>query len=119
MTEFFEKTIANPVNLTAAIISLIALGCAVAFALVSPKLCWLILKNLRRNLLRPISPGPATMALALMVRRIWTVSAFIAPQTGESPKDINLSVPEACQLRSQFPPAYARYLNPEDSSFLP
>src|SRR5262249_55722760 len=91
----------------------------VAFAVLSPKMCLLIVKNLRRNLLRTILTSSAIMVLVLMVTGIVTVLVGLDRYTAEKAKDFKLIIMDRYQVPSQLPSSYADYFNPSLSSCLP
>src|SRR5262245_49872828 len=96
----------------------VLLGTAAVLVLF-PKLCLLIVKNLRRNLLRTVLISLAIVVLVVMVTMILTVVTFLDQVTEEKSQDIKLIVTERWQLPSQMPMTHARYLDPQSSDFLP
>ncbi|HZZ78856.1 MAG TPA: ABC transporter permease [Gemmataceae bacterium] len=116
MQNFFSRTfleiIRDPVNLTAALIGLIALFGGAAYLIVYPKLFMLGLKNLRRNLVRTLLTSTAIGVLAFMITMIWTVIYFIGLATTERAKDLKIIITERWQIPSQMPMTHASYLDP-------
>lgn len=74
------------------------------------KLFFLILKNVRRNLIRTILTVVGTMILVLVVTVIWSVLAFLDRATSEQSQNIKGIVTERWQIPSQMPFSYARPL---------
>ena len=99
----FLEMIHDPVNLTAGMISLIAIFGGAAYVIVYPKLFLLGLKNLHRNLVRTLLTGTAIGVLAFMITMIWTVIYFIGLATTERSKDLKIIITERWQIPSQMP----------------
>jgi len=99
-------------------VALVPVLTGLLFAVVSPKLFLLVVKNLRRNLLRTALTCLATMVLVFMVTLIWTVVYFLDQITLEKSKDLKLIVTERWQLPSQMPLTHADYLNPDNPKFI-
>jgi len=119
MSAFFEDTLNNPINLIAAIISIVVVLAGLVYAITSPKMVMLAIKNLRRNLLRTMLTSLAIMVMVMMVTLIWTVVYFLDMATTEKAADFKLIVTERWQLPSQLPLTHADYLNPEKPKFIP
>ncbi len=117
--EVLQELLASPLTLGCVIFSLLTVGSGVAFAVLSPKMCLLIVKNLRRNLLRTILTSSAIMVLVLMVTGIVTVLVGLDRYTAEKAKDFKLIIMDRYQVPSQLPSSYADYFNPSLSSCLP
>jgi len=98
--------------------SVLVVGIGAVFALLSPKLFLLIVKNLRRNLLRTILTAGAIMILALMVTSIATVLDGLDRFTEEKAKNLKLIISDRFQVPSQMPLSYASYLDPTSPSFI-
>jgi putative ABC transport system permease protein len=101
------------------VLSLVVLAASLAVLCLYPKLCLLMLKNLRRNMLRTGLTSVAIIVLVFMVTIIWTVVNFLDSVTEEQSKEIKLIVTEKWQLPSQMPLTHADYLNPQNPKFLP
>ncbi|MCI0377908.1 MAG: ABC transporter permease [Gemmataceae bacterium] len=114
-----DELLANPVTLLCVVISLAVVVAGLVFAVTSPRMLLLVIKNLRRNLGRTTITCLATMVLVAMVTMIWTVIYTLDMVTTEKSKDFKLVVTERWQIPSQMPPTHADYLNPESPKFLP
>src|SRR3954454_19994751 len=114
MSEFF----ANPVTLTAAVISASALAFGVYFIVFFPRLFMLGLKNLRRHLVRTALTGLATMVLVFVITVIWTIVFNLDQAMREKSKDLKLIITEKWQVPSLLPMTHANYLNPTSQYFL-
>jgi putative ABC transport system permease protein len=108
----FLEMIHDPVNLTAGLISLIAVFGGAAYIIVYPKLFLLGLKTLRRNLVRTLLTGTAIGVLAFMITMIWTVIYFIGLATIERSRDLKIIITERWQIPSQMPMTHGAYLDP-------
>src|SRR5687767_1131273 len=109
----------SPVTAVCAAISITVLVAGVLFVVLSPRLFFLALKNLRRNLVRTLLTTTATMVLVFMITMIWTVLYFLDLVTREQSKNLKIIVTERWQLPSQVPMTYADYLDPRKPAFLP
>ncbi|MCI0641653.1 MAG: ABC transporter permease [Gemmataceae bacterium] len=114
-----EQLLANPITLLCLVISLAVVVAGLVFAITSPRLFLLVIKNLRRNLVRTMLTCLATMVLVAMVTMIWTVIYTLDMVTTEKSKDFKLVVTERWQIPSQMPMTHADYVNPESPKFLP
>lgn len=112
LMQTFLELIHDPVNLTALVISLLALFGGAAYILVYPKLFLLGLKNLRRHIVRTLLTGTAIGVLAFMITMIWTVIYFIEAATAERAKDLKIIITERWQIPSLLPMTHASYLDP-------
>jgi putative ABC transport system permease protein len=63
-------------------------------------------KSLRRNLLRTVLAGLATLVLVFVVTMVWTVLYFLDQVTAEKTKDLKAIVTERWQIPSQMPFTY-------------
>jgi putative ABC transport system permease protein len=70
----------------------------------------LIFKSLRRNPLRTVLTGTATMLLVLVITLIWSVLWLLDLVTTERSKDFKAIVTERWQIPSQMPLSYERIL---------
>ncbi len=70
----------------------------------------LIFKSLRRNPLRTLLTGTATMLLVLVITMIWSVLWLLDLVTTERSKDFKAIVTERWQIPSQMPLSYERIL---------
>jgi putative ABC transport system permease protein len=118
MERFLEQLL-TPVNLTAVVITLVALVAGLVYAVARPKMFMLLVKNLRRNIVRTLLISLATMVLVAKVTLIWTVIYFLDQVTQEKAKDFKLIITERWQIPSQMPLTHADYLDPDNSKFLP
>jgi putative ABC transport system permease protein len=66
----------------------------------------LIVKSLRRNIVRSLLTGLATMVLVLVVTMVWSVLGMLDAITTEKSKDLKAIVTERWQIPSQMPYAY-------------
>jgi putative ABC transport system permease protein len=98
--------------------SVAILAAAVLVLVINPRLCLLILKNLRRNMLRTMLTAVAIAVFALMISMIWTVVSFLDASMEEKSQDIKLIITERWQLPSQMPLTHANYLNPDSPDFM-
>jgi putative ABC transport system permease protein len=71
---------------------------------------WLILDNLRRNIVRTLLTSMGTMVMVLVVVTVFSVLTFLARQTEEKSQNLKGIVTERWQLPSQMPYAYASSL---------
>lgn len=71
------------------------------------KFCFLILKNIRRNLLRTSLTALSTMALVFVVTLVWSVLAFLDEVTAEKNQNLKAIVSERWQFPSMMPLPYA------------
>jgi putative ABC transport system permease protein len=108
----------SPFVLISAVLSLIPLVAGLVFAVTSPRLFLLIVKNLRRNMLRTGLTAFAIAVLVLMVTLIWTVVHALDEMTVEKAKDIKLIVAERWKNPSMMPLTHAHYLNPNKPQFI-
>ena len=118
METILRDILENPITLASVIISALFVVAGGVFALASPKLFVLMVKNLFRNLVRTVLTCLATMVLVLVVTLIWTVVYFLDQVTRDKAKDLKLIITERWQLPSQVPPTHADYLNPESPKFI-
>ncbi|MBI2808501.1 MAG: ABC transporter permease [Planctomycetes bacterium] len=118
-TRLYEQIAADPINLAAAIITLIVLVAGAAYIVTYPRLFMLGLKNLRRHFLRTALTSAAIGVLAFMITTIWTIIFFIDLITVERSKDLKIIVTYRWSVPSQMPITHADYLNPASSQFLP
>jgi putative ABC transport system permease protein len=119
-TRIYEQIAADPVNLIAAILSLIVLIAGAAYVVTSPRLFVLGVKNLKRNLLRTSLTAAAIAVLALMITIIWTIIYFIELITVERSKDLKIIVTYKWSVPSQLPKTHADYFDPRHpESLLP
>jgi len=100
------------------VFSVLILGALVAFAVLSPKLFLLIIKNLRRNMLRTVLTAVAIMVLVLMVTGIGTVLVGLDYFTEEKAKNLKLIITDRYQVPSLLPSSYANYLDPTSPGFI-
>ena len=110
---------ANPVNITATLISALVIVAGLIYVITSPRMVLLAVKNLRRNLVRTILTGLVIMVLVAMVTIIWSVMSFMDSLMQEKSADFKLILSERWMLPSQMPATHADYLNPESPKFLP
>jgi putative ABC transport system permease protein len=115
----FAMSLSFFINYGAMAFSLVMLVIIAVVFLIYPKLCLLMIKNLRRNLLRTLLSATAIVVLVFMVTMIWTVVSFLDASTEEKSQEIKLIVTEKWQLPSQMPLTHANYLNPKHPNFLP
>src|SRR6516164_8370604 len=101
------------------VFSVLMLAAGLVVFVIYPKLCMLMVKNLRRNLLRTTLTAAVTVAFAFTVTLIWTVVSFLDGAMEEKSQDIKLIVTEKWQLPSQMPLTHASYLDPKHPNFLP
>src|SRR5438552_9394267 len=113
-----SELVLNPFVLISALLSLIPLVAGVIFAVTSPRLFVLIVKNLRRNMLRTGLTAFAIAVLVLMVTLIWTVVHALDAMTAEKAKDMKLIVAERWKNPSMMPLTHAHYLNPNKPQFI-
>ncbi len=118
LANFIDDLLSSPVSLVAFVLSLAVAGYGATYAVTSPRLFLLGLKNLRRNLLRTLLTTLATIVLVFMVSLIWTVISGLDKVTQEKSKDFKLIITERWQLPSQLPMTHANYLDPANSGFL-
>src|SRR5947208_3120411 len=95
--------------------SALVLGTCLVYAVLNPRLCLLIVKNLRRNMLRTILTSVVIMVLVLMVTGIATVLVGLERFTEEKAKDLKLILTDRYQVPSMMPLSYAGYLDPSSS----
>ncbi|HEX4131410.1 MAG TPA: ABC transporter permease [Pirellulales bacterium] len=74
------------------------------------KFVFLILKNLRRNLLRTVLTALGTVVLVFVVTLVWSVLSFLDDVTSEKSTNLKAIVTERWQIPSQMPFAYAATL---------
>jgi putative ABC transport system permease protein len=98
--------------LVSAFLTLVPLLGGAFLALLQPKLCLLIVKNLRRNGLRTGLTAIAVAVLVLMVTLVWTVVHSLDAATRERSRDMKLIVAERWRNNSMMPLSHAHYLNP-------
>jgi putative ABC transport system permease protein len=67
----------------------------------------LVVKSLRRNIVRTLLTGLATMVFVFVVTLVWTILAALDAATTEKSKDLKAIVTERWQLPSQMPFSYA------------
>lgn len=119
MTYLLDQLLGNPLSLIALVVSAAVIAFGVYFIAFRMRLFLLGLKNLRRNLLRTVLTGLATMVLVFMVTVIWTVIFGLEQATREKAKDLKIIVTERWQVPSQLPMTHANYLNPSSPYLLP
>jgi putative ABC transport system permease protein len=100
-------------------ISSVMVVAGVVVGVIYPKLCMVMVKNLRRNLLRTMLTAVAIVVLVVMLTMILTVVSFLDASMEEKSQDIKLIVTEKWQLPSQMPLTHANYLDPKHPNFLP
>jgi putative ABC transport system permease protein len=69
-----------------------------------------MLKSLRRNLVRTVLTGLATMVLVFVVTLVWSVFALLDKVTAAKSRDFKAIVTEKWQIPSMMPYAYANSL---------
>src|SRR5215470_13137218 len=94
MATFFEDLLTSPINMIAAVISVIVIVLGIAYAVTSPKMLLLAVKNLRRNLVRTTLTGLAIMVLVIMITLIWTVIYFLDKSMTEKTANFKLIIME-------------------------
>jgi putative ABC transport system permease protein len=108
--EQLMKFLDNPLNLVGLAIVLL-LG---ALALVYRRPVWFtlkfVVKSLRRNLMRTVLTGLATVFLVFIITLIWSMLTFLGLATEEKSKDFKAIVTERWNIPSQMPPSYLRSL---------
>lgn len=109
---FLNDVLENPVTLAITLVAAVPLLLGLFFALFSPRLSRLIIKNLGRNRVRTLLTCLATMILVLMVTLIWTVVFYLDAATRDKAQNLKVIVTERWQLPSQLPMPYANYLDP-------
>ena len=75
-----------------------------------PKFLFIIVKNIRRNLVRSTLTGLGTMVLVLVVTAVWSVLSFIEAQTTEKANDFKVLVTEKNKAPSRLPYSYVNSL---------
>jgi putative ABC transport system permease protein len=115
---FLDDLLSNPLTQIITVIGLGPMVAGLVLALWSPRLCLLVVKNLRRNLLRTSLTALAIMVLVFMITLICTVLFSLHRMTTEKSKDFKLIVTERWQLPSQLPPTHANYLDPTKPQFI-
>lgn len=75
------------------------------------KLLWLIVKNLRRNLLRTTLTALGTIVLVFVVTLVWSVLSFLDTAMAGKSANFKAIVTERWQIPSQMPFAYAASLS--------
>src|SRR5262249_51881351 len=108
----------SPLFLLSVCLCAVPLTAGVIFAVLSPKLFLLILKNLRRNLLRTGSTALALAVLVFMLTTIWTVLKAVDDLTSERSRDLKLIVEDRWKNPSMMPLAHAHYLDPTMPQFI-
>jgi putative ABC transport system permease protein len=99
---FLLKFLDNPVNVivAAAVVLLLVLG------VVNHHYVRFVFKSLRRNLLRTILTGLATMVMVLVVTIVWSILKLVDDLTAEKSKNFKAIVTAKYQVPSQLPNAY-------------
>ena len=75
------------------------------------KFAFLILKNIRRNLLRSTLTGLGTMVLVFVVTLVWSILALLDMVTVEKSQNLKAIVTERWSIPSRMPFAYADSLS--------
>lgn len=75
------------------------------------KLIWLMIKNLRRNLIRSTLTALGTMVLVFVVTLVWSILSFLQKATDEKSSNLKAIVTERWQIPSQMPFSYAASLS--------
>lgn len=109
---FLRDLLQNPFTMLAFLLGTVPLFLGLILLAFNPKLFFLIVKNLGRNIVRTLLTCLAIMVLVFMITLIWTVVFFLDTITREQAKDMKVIVTERWQLPSQMPLTYADYLNP-------
>ena len=97
------KFLDSPFNILALCVALLV----IVFIALNAKHSLYVLKSLRRNLLRTILTGAATMVLVFVVTVVWTILGFLEQVTEEKSKDFKAIITEKWQIPSQMPMKYA------------
>ena len=118
MSLSLENLLEHPVNLIAVIISVAVLIAGLAYALLSPRMMVLALKNLRRNLVRTLLTGLAIAVFVMMITLMWSVMFFLDTSMQAKSADFKLIVMERWKVPSMMPATHADYLNPASSKCL-
>jgi putative ABC transport system permease protein len=113
---FFSDLLENPLTLVTVVLGLLPVVLGVVYFVRSPRLFFLICKNLGRNRLRTALTCLAIMVLVFMVVVIWTVVLSLERFTQEKETNFKLIVSEKWSLPSMMPPHFADYLNPLNTS---
>src|SRR5207237_10118590 len=94
MSMSLENLLENPVNLIAVIIGFAVVIAGLVYAISSPRMMLLALKNLRRNLVRTLLTGLAIAVFVMMVTLIWSVMFFLDASMQSKSADFKLLVSE-------------------------
>jgi putative ABC transport system permease protein len=105
--KYMLKFVDSPANVIAAAAAILA----VVLVVLNWHSVRFVLKSMRRNLLRTVLTGLATMVLVLVVSVVWSVLKFVDDITTEKSKDFKAIITEKNVMPSQIPDADGAYLS--------
>src|SRR5258708_21480653 len=109
MSLSLENLLEYPVNLIAVIIGVAVVFAGLVYAVTSPRMMLLALKNLRRNLVRTLLTGMAIAVFVMMITLIWSVMFFLDTSMQAKSSDFKLIVMERWKVPSMMPATHADY----------
>src|SRR5438045_156297 len=104
---YFLKFLESPVYIIVAAVAILLL----VLCFMNWHFVRFILKSMRRNLLRTILTGLATMVLVFVVSVVWSILKLVDDITTEKSKDFKAIITEKNVMPSQIPDADGDYLS--------